>query len=205
MQKHSPFGKVDVRAMLIKFGRLNLQSSTNLGVLALVHLGLLATIAITAAVAAMPFNTLNLTDDARNTVMSLMPEGWGFFTKSPRDPEMQVAVLQGGRLIKLNIVSSFQAKYAFGFDRLSRAQGFEIDGLLSQLKTSSLWHGCQQEVSVCAQNLTVQKQIVNAVQLPTLCGDLVLFERRPIPWAYRESKPVMPSRLTRVEVVCSHD
>lgn len=190
---------------VVKFKRPHLQSSTNLGVLTVVHLGLLAVIAITTAVAAMPFNTLNLSDDLRNTVMSLIPEGWGFFTKSPRDPEMQVAVLHGGRLEKLNIVSSFQAKYAFGFDRLSRAQGLEIDGLLSQLKTSNLWQGCQQEVSVCAQHLPVQKQLVNSVQFPTLCGNLVLFERRPIPWAYRDSKPIMPSRLTRVEVVCSHD
>lgn len=194
-----------MRALFIKFGISNLQSSTNLGVLALVHLGLLAAIAITTAVAAMPFNTLNLSDDVRNTVMSLIPEGWGFFTKSPRDPEMQVAVLRKGRLIKLNIVSSFQARYAFGFDRLSRAQGFEIDGLLDQLRSSSLWQGCQQSVTVCAQHLPVQKQLVNSVQFKTLCGNLVLFERRPIPWAYREGKPVMPSRLTRVEVVCSHD
>ncbi len=186
------------------FGKLNLKFSTNLGVLALLHLGLLAAIAITAAVAAMPFNTLNLSDDVRNTVMGLMPEGWGFFTKSPRDPEMQVAVLQNGRFIKLNIVSSFNAKYAFGFDRLSRAQGLEIDGLLSQLRTSRLWHDCQQNVSVCAQHLPVQKQVVNSVQFQTLCGNLVLFERRPIPWAYRDSKAVMPSRLTRVEVLCSH-
>jgi antimicrobial peptide system SdpA family protein len=193
-----------MRALFIKFGRLNLQSATNLGVLALVHLGLLGAIAITTAVAAMPFNTLNLSDDARNTIMSLIPEGWGFFTKSPRDPEMQVAVLHNGSLMKLNIVSSFQAKYAFGFNRLSRAQGLELDGLLSQLRTSSLWHDCQQNVSVCAENLLVQKQLVNSVQFPTLCGDLVLFERRPVPWAYRNLNPVMPSRLTRVEVVCSH-
>ena len=78
-----------MKALFFKFGRPNLQSSTNLGVLALVHLGLLAAIAITTAVAAMPFNTLNLSDDVRNTVMSLIPEGWGFFTKSPRDPEMR--------------------------------------------------------------------------------------------------------------------
>jgi antimicrobial peptide system SdpA family protein len=202
---HSSFGKVDMKALFIKFGIPNLQSSTNLGVLALVHLGLLAAIAITTAVAAMPFNTLNLSDNLRNTVMSLIPEGWGFFTKSPRDPEMQVAVLHNGRLMNLNIVSSFEAKYAFGFDRLSRAQGLEIDGLLSQLRTSSLWQGCQQNVSVCSQNLLVQKQLVNSVQFPTLCGNLVLFERRPVPWAYRDNKTIMPSRLTRVEVVCSHD
>jgi antimicrobial peptide system SdpA family protein len=117
---------------------------------------------------------------------------------------MQVTVLHGGRLDKLNIVSSFEVKYAFGFNRLSRAQGFELDGLLNQLLTSSLWHDCQQNVSVCAQNLLVQKQLVNSVQFRTLCGNLVLFERRPIPWAYRNINPIMPSRLTRVEVVCSH-
>jgi antimicrobial peptide system SdpA family protein len=193
-----------MKALFIKFGIPNLQSSTNLGVLALVHLGLLAAIAITAAVAAMPFNTLNLSDDVRNTVMSLLPEGWGFFTKSPRDPEMQVAVLHNGRLMNLNIVSSFEARYAFGFDRLSRAQGLEIDGLLSQLRTSSLWHDCQQNVSVCAQTLKGQKRLVNLAHFPTLCGDLLLFESRPVPWAYRDIKPIMPSRLTRVEVVCSH-
>ena len=194
-----------MRELLIKPKMPNLQRSTSLGVLALVQCGLLAAFAITVAVAAMPFNTLNLSDDLRSTVMSLIPEGWGFFTKNPRDPEIQVAVLHNGRLEKLNIVSSFEAKYAFGFNRLSRAQGLELDNLLGQLQTSGLWHDCQQNVSDCAQTLQVQKRLVNSAQFPTLCGDLVLYQSRPIPWAYRNIKPTlnMPSRQTRVEVVCS--
>ena len=192
-----------MRELLIKPKMPNLQRSTSLGVLALVQYGLLTAFAITVAVAAMPFNTLNLSDDLRSTVMSLIPEGWGFFTKNPRDPEIQVAVLHNGRLEKLNIVSSFEAKYAFGFNRLSRAQGLELDNLLGQLQTSGLWHDCQQKASVCAQSLSVQKRLLNSAAFPTLCGDLVLFERRPVPWAYRNMNPNMPSRLIRVEVVCS--
>jgi antimicrobial peptide system SdpA family protein len=173
-------------------------------VLGFVHLCLLAAIAMTAALAAMPFRTVNLPDNLQQTVMSLMPEGWGFFTKSPRDPEMQVAVLHNGKLQKLNIVSSFNAQYAFGFNRQSRAQGLELDGLLSQLLTSGLWGHCQQAISVCALSLQVQKRLVNTAKFPTLCGDLVFFENRPVPWAYRNIKPslAMPSRLTRAEVVC---
>lgn len=192
-----------MRELLIKPRMPNLQRSTSLGVLALVQCGLLAAFAVTVAVAAMPFNTLNLSDDLRSTVMSLIPEGWGFFTKNPRDPEIQVAVLHNRRLEKLNIVSSFEAKYAFGFNRLSRAQGLELDALLGELQASSVWRDCQQKTSICAENLLVQKRLVNSAQFPTLCGNLVLFERRPVPWAYRNMNPNMPSRLTRVEVVCS--
>ena len=192
-----------MQELLIKPRMPNLQRSTSLGVLALVQCGLLAAFAVTVAVAAMPFNTLNLSDDLRSTVMSLIPEGWGFFTKNPRDPEIQVAVLHNRRLEKLNIVSSFEAKYAFGFNRLSRAQGLELDALLGELQASSVWRDCQQKTSICAENLLVQKRLVNSAQFPTLCGNLVLFERRPVPWAYRNMNPNMPSRLTRVEVVCS--
>jgi antimicrobial peptide system SdpA family protein len=187
-----------------RFMLRKLHTPAALGVLALVQLCLLGAFAITAALAAMPFNTLNVPNEVNRTIMSLIPEGWGFFTKSPRDPETHIARLQNGVLQELNIVSSFQAKYVFGFNRLARAQGLEVDELLLQLQASSLWRNCQQSITVCSQNLAVQKKLVNAVHAPTLCGDLLLFERRPIPWAYRESKPVMPSRLTRVEVVCSH-
>ena len=194
-----------MRELIKYFATPNWQSAPSLGVLAFVHLCLLGAIAITAALAAMPFHTVNLSDNLQQTVMSLIPEGWGFFTKSPRDPEMQVAVLHNGKLQKLNIVSSFNIQYAFGFNRQSRAQGLELDGLLSRLETASLWHDCQQNVSDCAQTLQVQKRLVNSAQFPTLCGDLVLYQSRPIPWAYRNIKPTlnMPSRQTRVEVVCS--
>ncbi len=182
----------------------NLHAPAALGVLALVQLCLLGAFAMTTALSAMPFNTLNVPSQVHSTIMSVIPEGWGFFTKSPRDPETHVARLQNGVLQELNIVSSFQIKYAFGFNRLARAQGLEVDELLGQLQASSLWRECQQSVTVCAPNLAVQKKLVNTVHAPTLCGDLLLFERRPIPWAYRNLNPVMPSRLTRVEVVCSH-
>jgi antimicrobial peptide system SdpA family protein len=138
-------------------------------------------------------------------VLQLAPEGWGFFTKSPRDPEIHVALLQGGRLRPLNIASSFSAKFAFGFNRLGRAQGLEMDALLVQLNQPKLWRDCTVAAEVCAKTLKSQIKLENTARAPTLCGDLVFVERRPVPWAYsRLSRPVqMPSRLTRLEVVCS--
>jgi antimicrobial peptide system SdpA family protein len=180
-------------------------SPTGLGALFLLHWLLLSGLIIVAALAAMPFNTLAIPDHIRGRVMTFLPEGWGFFTKNPRDPEMQVAILRDGTLHQLNIGSSFQARYAFGFSRNPRGQGLEIDELLEQLRDSRLWHSCQHATNSCAEALAPQKRILNSVRKATFCGDLILFERGPVPWAYRKTQPTMnmPSRLTRVEVICS--
>jgi antimicrobial peptide system SdpA family protein len=202
----NPDGKVAMRAFHDKrFWNFDPRSPTAMGGWALVHYALLGALAITAALAAMPFSTIQLPDTAHRIVMSLIPQGWGFFTKSPRDPEMHVATLRAHDLHELNLTSSFQPRYAFGFNRLARAQGLEIDALIAELPASSRWQDCQAASVDCARVMPVQARIVNRSRFPTLCGDLVLFERRPIPWAYRNRKLSvnMPSRLTRIEAVCS--
>ncbi len=184
--------------------RFNSLSSAGLGWLALIHLTMLGGLVGIATLAAMPIHTIPMADDTRAAIMSLIPEGWGFFTKNPREPEMQIATLRDGTMQNLNIVSSFQFRYAFGLNRQPRSQGRELDQLLKQLRDVRLWHNCQTSTVVCAQKLHVQKRIINTVNPATLCGNLVLFERGPVPWAYRhiKSKENMPSRLTRVEVLC---
>ena len=174
--------------------------------LALLHFALVGGFVVSAALAAMPFHTVNLPQHVQGFVLQLAPEGWGFFTKSPRDPEIHVAQLSHGRLRSLNIASSFSAEFAFGFNRLGRAQGIEVDTLLLQLNNPSLWHECTRALESCLRNLKPQTKLENAARRPTLCGDMVFAESRPVPWAYsRLARPVvMRSRLTRVEVVCSN-
>jgi len=174
--------------------------------LALLHFALIGGFVISVALAAMPFHTANLPRHVQGIVLQLAPEGWGFFTKSPRDAEVHVAQLSQGQLRSLNLASSFSAEFAFGFNRLGRAQGIEIDTLLMQLNNPNLWHECTRALEGCLRNLKPQAKLKNAAQHPTLCGDMVFAERRPVPWAYsRLVRPVvMPSRLTRVEVVCSN-
>jgi antimicrobial peptide system SdpA family protein len=169
------------------------------------HFALISGFVALAALAAMPFHTVNLPKAVQNVVLQLAPEGWGFFTKSPRDPEIHVALLKDGRLHPLNIASSFNTRFAFGFNRLGRAQGIEMDTLLVQLNQPKLWRECTKAPEVCATSLKSQTKLENTARNATLCGDLVFVERRPVPWAYsRMARPVvMPSRLTRLEVVCS--
>jgi antimicrobial peptide system SdpA family protein len=169
------------------------------------HFGLIGGFVALAALAAMPFHTVNLPQNVRSVVLQIAPEGWGFFTKSPRDPETHVALFKNERLHPLNIASSFTAQYAFGFNRLGRAQGIELDALLVQLNQPEQWLKCTQSPEVCATSLKSQMKLENTARHATLCGDLVFVERRPVPWAYsRLARPVvMPSRLTRLEVVCS--
>lgn len=64
----------------------------------------------------------------------LLPQGWGFFTKSPREPIFVLKEINGNLISISN--NSFQNK--FGFSRYSRKVGSEISMIYAQLPKNSL-------------------------------------------------------------------
>jgi antimicrobial peptide system SdpA family protein len=164
-----------------------------------------STFVLYVALGALPFNPIRppLLESLRTQVW--MPEGWGFFTRNPREERIFLFSSVNGSWIKAALPPLGQPKYMMGLDRAPRAQGVEMAMLLSAQSVQKSWKSCQGEPRRCLERQeTAPTKVKNHSPNPSLCGLIGFVKRAPIPWAWVNSpKPVvMPSSTARVEVVC---
>ncbi|MGW7102480.1 SdpA family antimicrobial peptide system protein [Streptomyces sp. NPDC054838] len=154
----------------------------------------------------VPKNVLTLPaqNDVKHTVANIAPQGWAFFTKSPRDPEVVPygKTFDGWRALSLTPHAA--PHNAFGLDRESRAQGVEISMLLAAAQKSD-WRDCTDTGETCLANAAAPaRRVENTSPHPTLCGTVGLLQERPTPYAWRDLVPESHSteRVMVLEVTC---
>lgn len=134
---------------------------------------------------------------------SVLPQGWGFFTKSPRDESFQILRLEGRSWTDGFRGPESEPRNAFGFSRFPRAQGSDVAALVSELGPTSA-SGCSAALADCLlHERPIQVDETNRSDF-TLCGDLVLRFVTPIPWAWASqfSKISRRARTFRLFVKC---
>ncbi len=153
-----------------------------------------------ALYAALPSNAIQIPQGVTQVSMQLAPEGWAFFTASPRTVYPQAYELsrtgawlpKGGSLV---VPSDL-----FGLDRSQRAQGTEI-ALLIQNVPARDWRACGGVPAHClSADLAVH--LTNTSTLDDLCGEVGFVRQQVLPWAWRGTGTVMPSLVLRAEVSC---
>jgi antimicrobial peptide system SdpA family protein len=153
--------------------------------------------------AALPARTYPLPFvDNPATIRVIVPEGWAFFTRSPRLPEPAVYLATPGggwRDITAGPVSVPQTW--MGLDRGTRSQGVELANLLTEVSVAQ-WQACTDRPTVCLSRLRPSTAIVNRSSQHTACGDVGFVVQDVTPWAWHDLHPVMPSKVARVTVRC---
>jgi antimicrobial peptide system SdpA family protein len=157
---------------------------------------------------ALPYNPVKLPFESSLRVSRVLPQGWGFFTKSPRDETLTAhRVLEDGSLTPLSRGPHSRMANAFGMNRRSRSEGVEM-GLLAaavRKKQKDPWVGCDDGEARCVARLARDGRFIRLQSIapePSLCGRLVLKLQRPVPWAWSRSVREMPFRLLPLEVAC---
>ncbi|MFJ8079273.1 SdpA family antimicrobial peptide system protein [Streptomyces sp. NPDC096205] len=154
----------------------------------------------------LPGNTLTFPgqDTVATTVNRLAPQGWSFFTKSPRDSELQPYVLRDGAWRDQLMAPHSAPHNAFGLNRRSRSQGIEMALLLAQAD-GLRWTKCDRDLAACLDRAAEPGTIANPVPEPTLCGRVALVEQKPVPFAWRDLMDAnhTPDRLT-VPLAANH-
>lgn len=143
-------------------------------------------LALYALQAALPANPLAL--PAQHAVVlpvrQLLPEGWSFFTRDPREADVLIFHEDAaGGWRPAHLGSYAQAKYAFGWSRRPRAQGVELGLILARL-TDADWRRCGKLDDCLAPSPAAEISLVNRSPVPTLCGHLALVSAKPVPWAW---------------------
>lgn len=170
-------------------------------VLALVWLALIGHVVYPA----LPYSTVELPTARALRTTLWAPQGWAFFTKDPREPQIQAFGLTDGRWTTLLRAPHSNLRNVLGLDRTSRVQGVEAALLLTEIPSDS-WKECMETPVGCLDEAGIAALIDNPSPAPTLCGTVALVFEEPLPWAWAranaEKRIDMPSRYAVAEVAC---
>ncbi|WET67880.1 SdpA family antimicrobial peptide system protein [Sphingobacterium sp.] len=89
-----------------------------------------------------PINSSYGSYDYKKKVGLLWPQGWGFFTKNPREALVDVYFVDSHDTLKVNF-KNFSKENYFGLSRKSRYLNYELSLMLNEISRSS-W---QQQIS----------------------------------------------------------
>jgi len=152
--------------------------------------------------AALPASPFTLPGPPARTVRALVPQGWAFFTKSPRSRSAEVFQHQAdGSWRDLTAGPRARPGQLMGLDRLGRAQGTEVAMLLAVVPAES-WRACERAPTDCLSAAAVAHTIRNRSSHHSVCGEVGLVIQDVLPWAWRDAPTTMPSKVLRVRVQC---
>ncbi|NJK43476.1 MAG: SdpA family antimicrobial peptide system protein [Pleurocapsa sp. SU_196_0] len=176
-----------------------------IGVLGLFVLAFWGLFIAHVALNALPYASIRLPLNHVVNTSNLMPEGWGFFTRSPREDRLLLYQRQNSSWTSAALPPLGQPHFAMGWDRAPRTQGVELAILLTAPKTQLTWSSCQVEPRHCLERVKRSRiRLKNRSPMPTLCGEVGVVKQPPIPWAWRNATQpvVMPSQVTRLGIEC---
>jgi len=132
----------------------------------------------------------------------VLPQGWAFFTRSPREPDVVPYRHADGRWQPALRTPNAEPRNLFGLSRRARSQGVEIGLLAGELRGAD-WRPCADAPTDCL-DLAPSVIVHNASLLPTLCGEVGLVSQQPLPWAWSGAREqtIMPSTVARLEISC---
>jgi antimicrobial peptide system SdpA family protein len=153
--------------------------------------------------ASRSINALEVPFQPKFLLQQLMPQGWAFFTRDPREERLHVYAETARGWVSADPGPHASWQYAMGFDRRPRVHGVELALLLAQFRQAA-WQECKQNPVTCLATVETAAMVVNTSPQPAFCGPLGIVRQVPVPWAWaRATKPVtMPSQILKVDVQC---
>ena len=133
----------------------------------------------------------------------IVPQGWGFFTKSQRDEFFTVYRSPDGKTwTESPIGPQSEPREWFGLLRASRAEGIEFGRLTSDLSAGS-YLTCDDSLPECFKHLPLMRIVLNTYSHPFLCGRALFVWQKPIPWSWAGFNHVtQSSRIANLEILC---
>ncbi|PDY26976.1 SdpA family antimicrobial peptide system protein [Bacillus thuringiensis] len=149
-------------------------------------------------------NPLSMNKDTNLIISSVLPQGWGFFSKDPR--ENQVGLYAEGKDSLEVLWPNMKAKNVFGLYRKGRSQGVEMGTLTSKIKEQD-WMECSEgNLQTCKKKADEKPiKLDNPVTYPLLCGGYYMTKEKPVPWNYYKysDSAYKVTNIVKVDVACS--
>jgi antimicrobial peptide system SdpA family protein len=150
-----------------------------------------------------PLSSQFLTTGQTLSFANVLPEGFAFFTKDPREQNPFLYEIQKNNgLIPITTPNSSPSNL-FGLSRYQRALYVELGSIISLISSSDRTT-CATSFSDCiAHDLIKTVKIQNRTPNALLCGSYYLKMIEPVPWAWhRTFKGEMPMTVVKLELIC---
>lgn len=153
-------------------------------------------------VTAVPDSPLAPSMLARINLLTVMPQGWAFFTRDPREPTPVLYAHGSSGWTEVSLKHTSRTN-AYGFRRIARIHGQELAALLSQVPAEA-WTEVAAGSDPVRVHVLEHHFVQNPARRPDLCSSLLVVVREPVPWAWARARRhvFMPGRMVRLEVSC---
>jgi antimicrobial peptide system SdpA family protein len=157
------------------------------------------------AIANFPHSPISFSRNISTGTVLFIPEGWGFFSKSPRDDIFEIYVRKNNNWQMIRTLPFGSARNYFGLKRDARATGVEF-ALLSHLTKEEDWRKVNDKKE-CFQYSTPVDTLINIQNMPLICGDVMFVTYPQIPWAWyanQKNRIGVPAKFSIVKVICKN-
>ncbi|AKD55837.1 hypothetical protein SD10_13950 [Spirosoma radiotolerans] len=149
-------------------------------------------------------NPIRFSYEFQHNLRTLFPQGWAFFTKSPRDETIQLYRWENNQLTLVD--GQRQATFAnlMGFRRASRAMSVEYAYLLYNVAADN-WARCENDPeSFIRTHKLTNVRVENNTPRPFLAGTYYLIQKGIVPWAWASQADhiTLPCSILKLTVVC---
>jgi antimicrobial peptide system SdpA family protein len=139
-------------------------------------------VAINVGLSFLGFNPISSNYKTQTSFRTFIPQGWGFFTRNPREKALLFYQKQGN---KWQLVNSSSANYKklFGLSRLSRRENIELGYITSQLNGVKNWLDCDNNMPNTCEPDSINI-VKNNYKNPIIEGEYLIRIVEPVPWAW---------------------
>lgn len=136
-------------------------------------------------------------------IQTLFPQGWAFFTKSPREPAAVPYIRDDrGRWVNAGSLPQASSVNAFGLSRNQRAESTELAIIASRIPA---FVNCADYVSIClATAVPPPTTLPSPTRRQAFCGEVTIVMQEPVKFGYRDRVPeqTRATKIARVEIQC---
>lgn len=130
----------------------------------------------------------------------MLPQGWGFFTKNPREVYFELFKLSNNGSEPIEIFTKNSSwKNGFGLSKDNRYIGFEISTLVKYVPHEA-WKNAKGSFNEAKMDSTYTLEVKENFKMLEEDTDYVIIQRKPIPYAWastgqEEHRPFLAARI----------
>jgi antimicrobial peptide system SdpA family protein len=174
--------------------------------LVFVTLGLITVIGAFYVIhAVLTFNPIQLPFAKQIRISLFIPQGWGFFTRDPREPRFTFFEKRNERWEPISNNVNAHWTNAFGWSRRSDAEDRKWYRIVEQANRKANWVSCEKKKNLESCLKKTQPIVVqNGKATSSWCGTLGVVSQKPVPWAWTQSGKAihMPRQVITLRTLC---
>lgn len=141
-------------------------------------------------------------DSLEKNFRYLFPQGWGFFTKSPLEPQVELYRVDNTNTLTMVDYNNSSLKNAFGFSRMARIKGYELAIMVEKVAKGKYIEGKRKDISKALELEAVTINPCDEIRF-TEKGIYILKVYKPIPWAWatNNQEDNVPCSFVKIKIL----